>query len=696
MKEAPDELRCRRSDGKTWRCHGWRIHEKPYCEKHYLQIVGNSLKRKSSGPSRNSRVGKKRSENSKASGGGGGGGKGGGFVVNKSKKLGLFGGGKRGKRSRGRDGEAVSSEEVLPKKKPRSKRMSVEDDKDETDSEETEEDERMDVVKITGDRSDEKGAKIERHGGNAVKSGKRGGKIESVMKKKKAVRKEESNDERGNVVKGAKGSGKKILLDEKKKRILRDEGSDEEEEGRNAVKSSKRGGKIELGRKDKKQTERNEEESEDEEYWFKELSSATKSGVKSGNEKKKFVRNYQSDDEEEGRRKVVKSGKRSGEVEEEKRKDSDSSETSDEDEGQRYKVEKIDKRYRELELGKKKKKKKKVLSSEEETEEEEEISRELFSAKSSGGDNWGKKKRKIERNDLIIDKGGKDSTGKGGQVELRTKMKNDRRAVPDEKKEEDGDNLKEINGKSLVKMSKTKGLRTKMVETGMKDIQNEEDFATGGFKDAMKDVKDDGGKKKSELRGNNKEVEGDSEDGDDVDGSKENKGGKGEVVGHHSDGDNVNGSEEIDDACLLKFAKKDIKPEALSKRGDKKLQKKKVELPNMLKGENEERSSEEDNVGENVDSVFRAIKKAKKTLKTDSQNNKNGRKDPKTENVGAIEEEDDDRTESDDGAYIFRERSSRSKDNGKLKVDLRRKHFSTDVSCVLCSLYCVFVKERNL
>ncbi|XP_031248063.1 lysine-specific demethylase JMJ25-like [Pistacia vera] len=32
----PDELRCHRRDGKGLRCHGWRLHEKPLCQSHFL------------------------------------------------------------------------------------------------------------------------------------------------------------------------------------------------------------------------------------------------------------------------------------------------------------------------------------------------------------------------------------------------------------------------------------------------------------------------------------------------------------------------------------------------------------------------------------------------------------------------------------------------------------------------------------
>ncbi|KAL3525114.1 hypothetical protein ACH5RR_013486 [Cinchona calisaya] len=632
VPEPPDELRCKRSDGKQWRCRAWRIHGKPYCEKHFFKITG---KTKSSTPSRNSRVSRKRSENSA-------GGKSGGFIVNKSKKLGPFTVGKKDKRSRWRDGSASSEDEVLPMKKHRSTRMSAEDsddDEEEEDSEETEDDERRVEEIVYSKRSGEKGGKVENDSGNAVKSAKSSGKLESLMKNKKATeRKEESHEERGNEVKGSKGSGKKILLDEKKKkRTLRDEESDDEDERDNVVKNPKRGGEVELRRKNKKDIERNEGESEGEKNWFVELSSARKSGgVKLGNEKKKeAVRNYQSDKEEEGKHSVVKSRKRSGQVQEEKKKDSDSSEMSDDEEKQRYKVEKVDRRNR----------------------------------------------------------------------ELRTKMKSDWRAKSDEKEEEDGGNSKE----SLAKMLKEKGLRTNMVDLGIKGLQNkEENSENGGANDTMKDGGDDGGKKKYRLKGKTKEVgqvkaEGGSKEGDDIDGSEEksqlqgksNKVKKGKVKVYSKDGDNDDGSREMDDTYLIGFVEKDFKPETLSKRGDEKSREKKGGLPNTFKGKKDIRSGEEDTVtDENVDSVFRTTKKTKKTLETDCQTGER-RKGPKMENVGEIVEEDNDHTKSGDGAYSFGERSSRTKKKSR-KPDFRRKHFSTDDpedDCQMCH-QCMYSNKR--
>ncbi|XP_031491320.1 lysine-specific demethylase JMJ26-like isoform X2 [Nymphaea colorata] len=42
----PKELRCRRSDGKSWQCRNWRIHGQSYCQDHYLQIRRKQAKKK--------------------------------------------------------------------------------------------------------------------------------------------------------------------------------------------------------------------------------------------------------------------------------------------------------------------------------------------------------------------------------------------------------------------------------------------------------------------------------------------------------------------------------------------------------------------------------------------------------------------------------------------------------------------------
>ncbi|TKY47315.1 Lysine-specific demethylase JMJ25 [Spatholobus suberectus] len=48
--EPPEDLRCRRNDGKSWRCHHWRIHDQLYCEDHFLSSRAKSFHLTSSEP----------------------------------------------------------------------------------------------------------------------------------------------------------------------------------------------------------------------------------------------------------------------------------------------------------------------------------------------------------------------------------------------------------------------------------------------------------------------------------------------------------------------------------------------------------------------------------------------------------------------------------------------------------------------
>ncbi|XP_057959187.1 lysine-specific demethylase JMJ26-like [Malania oleifera] len=45
-KLPPDDLRCHRNDGKLWRCNRWRIHDKTFCEFHYLQVQAKAQRAK--------------------------------------------------------------------------------------------------------------------------------------------------------------------------------------------------------------------------------------------------------------------------------------------------------------------------------------------------------------------------------------------------------------------------------------------------------------------------------------------------------------------------------------------------------------------------------------------------------------------------------------------------------------------------
>ncbi|KAJ7959988.1 Lysine-specific demethylase JMJ25 [Quillaja saponaria] len=46
LVEPTEELRCKKNDGKSWRCHHWRIHDKSFCEKHYFQYLKSMDKHK--------------------------------------------------------------------------------------------------------------------------------------------------------------------------------------------------------------------------------------------------------------------------------------------------------------------------------------------------------------------------------------------------------------------------------------------------------------------------------------------------------------------------------------------------------------------------------------------------------------------------------------------------------------------------
>ncbi|KAH7835738.1 hypothetical protein Vadar_029378 [Vaccinium darrowii] len=63
----PDNLRCHRNDGKTWRCYGWKIQDKIYCEKHFLQALNKTLS-PSSKWSSGSRVSKRNKSVTKSGG----------------------------------------------------------------------------------------------------------------------------------------------------------------------------------------------------------------------------------------------------------------------------------------------------------------------------------------------------------------------------------------------------------------------------------------------------------------------------------------------------------------------------------------------------------------------------------------------------------------------------------------------------
>ncbi|KAK4418955.1 Lysine-specific demethylase [Sesamum alatum] len=101
-KTPPDGVRCRRSDGKQWRCRLRRIEDQPYCERHryLLSSTSKTSKRKASASARATRVA------------GNGLSRGGGRYVGKGKGV-VF--------RRGGDVISSSEEEVIPQKRFRSK-----------------------------------------------------------------------------------------------------------------------------------------------------------------------------------------------------------------------------------------------------------------------------------------------------------------------------------------------------------------------------------------------------------------------------------------------------------------------------------------------------------------------------------------------------------------------------------------------
>ncbi|KAI3459695.1 hypothetical protein Pfo_016358 [Paulownia fortunei] len=96
----PESVRCRRNDGKQWRCHLRRIQDEPYCEKH---SISKNSKRKSSSSAHAPRVTENRSSIRK---------RGGVRVNNKKTSVG-----------RGGDGISFSEGEVIPEKKLGSKEV---------------------------------------------------------------------------------------------------------------------------------------------------------------------------------------------------------------------------------------------------------------------------------------------------------------------------------------------------------------------------------------------------------------------------------------------------------------------------------------------------------------------------------------------------------------------------------------------
>ncbi|XAR73634.1 hypothetical protein NMG60_11007671 [Bertholletia excelsa] len=105
VAKPPDDKRCCRSDGKDWRCWGWRIQGKRLCEKHYLQSIA-----KSKAYSAGSRVSNLKSGRSSA-----------------TEKLGRSSASNSKQPSKRLRAAEESEDEVIPKKKQRGKVSSDEE-----------------------------------------------------------------------------------------------------------------------------------------------------------------------------------------------------------------------------------------------------------------------------------------------------------------------------------------------------------------------------------------------------------------------------------------------------------------------------------------------------------------------------------------------------------------------------------------
>ncbi|KAK4407643.1 Lysine-specific demethylase [Sesamum angolense] len=194
-KTPPDGVRCRRSDGKQWRCRGRRVGDQPYCERHryLLSSTSKNSKRKAFASARATRVAGKGPP------------KGGGRCVGEEKR-GVF--------RRGGDVVSSSAQEVIQGKRLRSTEKDGENvenldgdeggeeiDKDES-GEDVEEEKGLELVRRGGAARKEKSDFCEEDeseedsiGGSsdegddvvAVKLGTKDGKAGALLKKKGAI-----------------------------------------------------------------------------------------------------------------------------------------------------------------------------------------------------------------------------------------------------------------------------------------------------------------------------------------------------------------------------------------------------------------------------------------------------------------------------------------------------------------------------
>lgn len=527
----------------------------------------------------------------------------------------------------------------------------------------------------------------------------RGG-VELGNQKKKVVQNDQSEDEeeeRHKIVVGSVRMKGKIDV-RKKENTDGSEMSDEEERNKEG-KSGKRYSELEFKWKEKK-VESSEETEEEEVERGRELTRAQNSGgLKWGNNKRKTLRNNQCVIEG-GKHRVFRGRNKSRQFKQRQKKKIGWRATSDEEEEGKANAERVDNKGGRLDLGRKEK-----LERDDVGTDDEELRSEVKSDESADEVVIDLKRQKIQGNSNESNKrdGVAKSVEKGDAARLGKTKKTLLKTEAGDEEEEGIANLEGNNRAELVKTSKIKGLRTKTLQMGIKSILDEQgNYGNGGTNDTVKDGNIDDAKKKSHFGGKSEDVERgkanrDSEDGGEESSKLTEKSNEvRKEIKEEYDGDYGDDSEKMHDDCLLRSAEKDLKPEAFSKIEDKKLREEKGGLLKMLKVEKEEKASQEGTVdGENVDPLLRAAKKAKETVKVGSPSEER-RKGLKIKDIGESKEEEVDNTDDCNiGVHSVGERSSRKKIS-RPKADLRRRHFSTDVSFLPCLLNVCTYANFNL
>lgn len=569
------------------------------------------------------------------------------------------------------------------------------------DRSDDQEEERGDVLNKSGGKEelgrkkkkaevdDESEEEEEKPSEELVKS--RGG-VQLANKKKKVVQNYQSEDEEEewhkNVVDSVKMKGK---IDVGKKENSYGSETSDEEEANEVGKSGERYSELEFKWKEKK-VESSEETEEEEVERGRELTRAQNSGgLKWGNRKRKALRNNHSVIEG-GKHSVSRGRNKSPQFKQRQKKKSGWRASSDEEEEGEANAERVDNKGGRLDLGRKEK-----LEGDDVGTDDEDLRSAVKSDESADELVIDLKGQKIQgTNESNQRDGVAKSVEKGDAARLGKTKKTLLETEACDEEEEGIEHLKGNNRAELLKTSKIKGLRTKTLQMGIKSIlDKQENYGNGGTNDTVKDGNIDDAKKKSHFWGKSEDVEKgkanrNSEDGgEEISQLIEKRNEVRKEIKEEYDGDHADDSEKMHDDCLLRSAEKDLKPQASSKIEGKKLKEEKGGLLKMLKVEKEEKASQEGTVdGENVDSL-RAAKKAKKTVEVDSPPEER-RKGLKIKDIGERKEEEVDNTDyCNIGVHSVRERSSRKK-SSRPKADLRRRHFSTDVS-FLPSFKCMYL-----